>query len=104
MVPGREKGKTAKIKGLIVPYAWDEKGDVLEIVIDTLDERRYHIESDETGVSLVHFIRTVVEVTGWLYRDSFGRQAISVEAYETERERGTAENIGEDQERFAPYK
>ena len=74
-----------KIRGLVLPYAWDEKGDVLEIVIDTPDEKRYHIDSDETGSSLIPFIRNVVEVTGQVYRDRFGRKAISVETYEAER-------------------
>lgn len=74
-----------KIRGLVVPYAWDEKGDVLEIVIDTPDEKRYHVDSDETGISLVPFIRNVIEVTGQVYRDRFGRQAISVETYEAKR-------------------
>ncbi len=71
-----------KIKGLVVPQGWDEKGDILEIAVDTPDEKRYQIVLDETGRLLMPFVRKVVAVTGRVHRDRLGRLAISVESFE----------------------
>lgn len=78
-----------KIKGLVVPQGWDEKGDILEIAVDTPDEKRYQIVLDETGRLLMPFVRTVVEVTGRVHRDRLGRLAIVVASFEARTETGS---------------
>ena len=78
-----------KIKGLVVPQGWDEKGDILEIAVDTPDEKRYQIVLDETGRLLMPFVRMVVEVTGRVHRDRLGRLAISVASFEARTETGS---------------
>jgi len=85
----RGKRGMTKIKGLVVPQSWDEKGDILEIAVDTPDEKRYQIVLDETGRYLMPFVRTVVEVTGRVHRDRLGRLAISVESFESESQAGS---------------
>jgi hypothetical protein len=40
------------IRGLVVPVEWDDKGNILNLVISTFDEDEYLIELDQRGKQL----------------------------------------------------
>ena len=52
------------IQGLIIPVAWDEKGNVLAVAISTFDEDEYLIDRDEKGEQLLGLLREEVKVSG----------------------------------------
>ena len=69
------------IRGMIFPAAWDEKGDTLEVVIDSPDEKRYIVEADEKGKELITLVRRKVEVEGSVRRERTGKIYIKVNTY-----------------------
>ena len=52
------------IKGIVIPFDWDEKGNVVAIALSTKDEEEYLIEDKEKGEELERYLREEVEVTG----------------------------------------
>ena len=52
------------IRGLVIPVEWDDKGNILNLVISTFDEDEYLIELDQRGKQLMSSIRQELEVTG----------------------------------------
>ncbi|MBL7174592.1 MAG: hypothetical protein ISS66_02085 [Desulfobacteraceae bacterium] len=52
------------IRGIVIPVEWDDKGNILKLVISTFDEDEYLIELDKRGKQLMSSIRKELEVTG----------------------------------------
>ena len=72
--------KQVKIRGIIVPSEWDEKGTVISISLSTFDEDEYLIEKDEKGGQLLLLIREEVEVRG-IVREEDGNKIIRIKKY-----------------------
>lgn len=52
------------IQGIIVPCAWDEKGTITAVTIDTFDERSFQVVDQGEGEGLKGFTRRRVEAWG----------------------------------------
>ena len=52
------------IRGVVIPAAWDDKGEVIRINIATFDEEEYFVEENETAKDLYQRLGQGVEVTG----------------------------------------
>src|SRR4030042_6286628 len=80
------------IRGIIIPAGWDEKGNIIAIAVSTFDEDVYHIENDDRGSQLMHFIREEVEIKGTIrYKD--GIKKIRVEKHITKKGEGPEPGI-----------
>ena len=53
-----------KIRGVVVPIAWDESGRVMGIAISTWEEDEYVVDLEGKGKELLSHIRDEVEVIG----------------------------------------
>ena len=53
-----------KIRGLVIPAAWGEKGKVLAVAVSTFKEDEYLVARDEKGDQLLGLLREEVEVSG----------------------------------------
>jgi hypothetical protein len=61
----RKRGSSpTKIRGIVVPIAWDDLGHVTAIAISTWDEDEYVVDFAGKGKQLLSHIRHEVEVTG----------------------------------------
>jgi hypothetical protein len=61
----RKRGsRLTKIRGIVVPFAWDDLGHVKTIAISTWDEDEYVVDFAGKGKELLSHIRDEVEVTG----------------------------------------
>ena len=73
LVGGDEKRRAGnnlvRIRGIIIPADWDEKGNVVAVAVSTYDEVEYLIENNEKGKELNAFIREEVEVSGILKKE-----------------------------------
>lgn len=56
--------KEKRLKGVIIPVDWDEKGAVKAIGISTHDEEEFLISNDSTGKDLLNYLQSPVEITG----------------------------------------
>jgi hypothetical protein len=56
--------ESVKIRGLVIPAAWDEMGNVLSVAVSTFDEEEYLVGKDEKGDQLLGLLRKEVEVSG----------------------------------------
>ena len=70
-MPSKEGDKTrkrgsplTKLRGIVVPIAWDDLGDITAIAISTWDEDEYVVDFAGKGKELLSHIRDEVEVTG----------------------------------------
>jgi hypothetical protein len=63
---GKKKAYTrlTKVKGIVVPVAWDEDGKEVAFAISTYEEEHYRITKDDKGKKLEALIREEVEVIG----------------------------------------
>ena len=59
----RESGLT-KVRGIVVPIAWDDSGHITAIGISTWDEDEYVVDFAGKGKELLSHIRDEVEVIG----------------------------------------
>lgn len=69
-----------KIRGIIIPSAWDEEGHVLAVAVSTFIEEEYLVEKDKRGNQLLRLLREEVEVSG-VARIEEGVKTIKVEKY-----------------------
>jgi len=53
-----------KIRGVVVPMAWDERGNVVAIALSTHDEHEYGIDREGKGEELLSLIRKEIVVNG----------------------------------------
>ena len=72
--------KMSKIKGIIIPVDWDEKGNVVAVALSTHDEKEYMINRTGKGDELRALIREEVEVLGQVGQKG-GRRMITVQEY-----------------------
>ncbi len=54
----------ARIKGIIIPTAWDESGNILSLAIATDDEKEYLIEGPQNHIKLLSLLRQEVIANG----------------------------------------
>jgi len=80
--PPSEAEDEKKIRGLVIPAGWDEKGRVTAIAISTHDEKEYLIDGEGKGADLFAFIREEVALHGVVRRQN-RRKVFVVSSYET---------------------
>ena len=66
---------------MIFPAKWDEKGQVIRLVIDTSEQDEYFISLNKKGKELLKHLRQNVEVTGDLTEGKDGNFIINVISY-----------------------
>ena len=79
------------ISGTIFPAKWNEKGEIVTLVIDTTDQDEYYIAHNKKGKELLSFIRVPVEIQGTLSEGDNGNFVIHVKNYKpiNEKNEGT---------------
>ena len=68
------------VKGIIIPASWDNKGNVLDLVIATRDEEEYLIAGQDQVARLKPLLRQEVSVKGEL-KTKNGKKIIQVERF-----------------------
>jgi hypothetical protein len=53
-----------EIKGIVIPVAWDEEGDVLAVSILTDNEDEYFVDHQDKGIEFLDLINAEVKVDG----------------------------------------
>ncbi len=56
----------ACIKGIVIPAAWDQDGNIISLAIATNDEQEYLIDTHKRITKLISLLRHEVVVTGAL--------------------------------------
>ena len=73
--------ETSKIRGLIVPVAWDSKGTVTEVAVAAYNEDEYLLNSNTKAEELLSLIHKEVEIIGVTTGASGNRPIIEVHEY-----------------------
>ncbi|MBN1848017.1 MAG: hypothetical protein JW932_05475 [Deltaproteobacteria bacterium] len=73
-----------KIRGIITPAKWDERGNVIGLAIATFDEDEFFIERNKQGEGLYSLMRKEVEVSG-LIKEMDGKKHIEIKDYSTKK-------------------
>ena len=76
----KTSGSKIKLKGIVMPTDWDEKGNVSAVSISTHNEEDYSVLLNEKGKELLSIIRMPIKVTG-LIRSEKSMKIINVEEY-----------------------
>ena len=58
--------QTTTISGIVIPVAWNEKGDVISVAIVTYNEEKYLVEDNVKGQQLFSLLRKRVVIDGGL--------------------------------------
>ena len=58
--------QTTTISGIVIPVAWNEKGDVISVAIVTYNEEKYLVENNVKGQQLFSLLRKRVVIDGGL--------------------------------------
>ena len=61
-----ETTETITIRGIVIPVAWNEKGDVISVAIVTYNEEKYLVENNVKGQQLFSLLRKRVVIDGGL--------------------------------------
>jgi uncharacterized membrane protein len=69
------------ITGTVYADDWDEKGNVVLVVIETADGGLYYVSEDAKGKELLKLVDKNVKATG-VIQDSGGEKIITVVSYE----------------------
>ena len=69
-----------KLKGIVMPTDWDEKGNVSAVNISTYNEEDYSVLLNEKGKELLSIIRMPVKVAGSIKSEK-SMKIINVEEY-----------------------
>jgi len=56
--------ETTTIRGIVIPFAWDEKGDIISVAIATYHEEKYLVADNITGRRLMSLLKKNVAVDG----------------------------------------
>lgn len=72
--------KPIRLRGIVIPMDWDEKGKVVTAALSTHTEDEYLIDHGYKGKELLHFIQEEVEVSG-VATKNHGKKTISVQEY-----------------------
>ncbi len=77
------KNKEVKVKGILIPEAWDENGRVVAVHIATNGEKNYDLDCRTTkGKKLLKHLQQEIEVTGVLIQGRNASTKIRVSDYE----------------------
>ena len=68
------------VKGIVIPAAWDQSGNIISLAIATDDEQEYLIDDHHRISKLIMFLRHKVVVTGTI-RQTNKNKIIRVESY-----------------------
>jgi len=68
-------------KGILTPSGWDEKGNILSISLQTIDENEYLIEKNEMEKELRAYINEKLEVKGKVRERIDGKKSLYVRYY-----------------------
>lgn len=69
------------ITGTVYADDWDDKGNVVLVVIETADGELYYVSDDAKGKELLKLVEKNVKVTG-VVEDAGGEKIITVVSYE----------------------
>jgi hypothetical protein len=72
--------KVTKIRGVIIPTAWDDQGNVTGIAISSHDENEYLVDHKGKGPELLFHIRKEVEAAG-VVREEEGKKIVRIRKY-----------------------
>jgi hypothetical protein len=81
--------KVTKIRGVIIPTAWDEQGNVTGIAISSHDENEYQVDPKGKGPELLLHIRKEVEAAG-VVREEEGKKIVRIRKYTVTEAIGTS--------------
>ena len=81
--------KVTKIRGVIIPTAWDDQGNVTGIIISSHDENEYLVDQKGKGTELLPHIRKEVEAAG-VVREEEGKKIVRIRKYTVNEAIGTA--------------
>jgi hypothetical protein len=59
-----DMAETTTIRGIVIPAAWDEKGNVISVAIATYHEEKYLVADNITGRRLMSLLKKNVTVDG----------------------------------------
>ena len=68
-----EKTETITIRGILIPSAWNEKGDVVALFIATYNEEKYLVSDRPMVQKLLSLLRKRVVVNGIIHRQDPNR-------------------------------
>jgi len=68
-----EKTETITIRGILIPSAWNEKGDIVAVTIATYKEEKYLVSDKAMVQRLLSFLRKRVVVNGIVNRQDTNR-------------------------------
>jgi hypothetical protein len=72
--------KVTKIRGVVIPTAWDDLGNVTGIAISSHDENEYQVDHKGKGPELLLHIRKEVEAAG-VVREEEGKKIVRIRKY-----------------------
>jgi hypothetical protein len=72
--------KVTKIRGIIIPTAWDDHGNVTGVAISSHDENEYQVDHKGKGPELLLHIRKEVEAAG-VIREDEGKKIVRIRKY-----------------------
>jgi hypothetical protein len=72
--------KITKIRGVVIPTAWDDQGNVTGIAISSHDENEYQVDHRGKGPELLLHIRKEVEASG-VVREEEGKKIVRIRKY-----------------------
>jgi hypothetical protein len=70
----------SKIRGVVIPTAWDDQGNVKGIAISSHDENEYQVDPKGKGPELLLHIRKEVEASG-VVREEEGKKIVRIRKY-----------------------
>ena len=85
----RGPSKVTKIRGVVIPTAWDDQGKVTRIAISSHDENEYQVDPEGKGPDLLLHIRKEVDATG-VVREEEGKKIVRIRKYTVNEAMGTA--------------
>ena len=68
-----EKTQTITLRGILIPSAWNETGDVVAVAIATYNEEKYLVSESIMVSGLLSFLRKRVVVNGIINRQDANR-------------------------------
>jgi hypothetical protein len=72
-----ETTETITIQGILIPSAWNEKGDIIAVVIATYKEEKYLVSDRSIVQKLLSLLRKRVIVSGIINRQD-AKQVIDI--------------------------
>ncbi len=82
-------GDLVTVRGIVVPAAWNENGDVTAVAISAIGEEEYLVDGSEKQDELWNLIQEEIEVTGVVTEKAGGNKGIVVLRYSVPRATAT---------------